>query len=122
MDIIEAPSAAPEDFVRFKAERAAAFNAVTPDDSGRASYTTATGVKIDFTLAASQPTVLSINGAEPPAWSVNGDVVEADGQGHATIKGPGGPIVIDFTDWAKPTRYKWAERSVSTARPAARSG
>jgi hypothetical protein len=104
MDIIEAPSAAPADFLRFRNERGAAFNSVTPDDGGRASYTTATGLKIDFTVAASQPTVLSVNDAEPPPWSVNGDVVDADGQGHATIKGPGGPIAIDFTDWAKPTR------------------
>lgn len=111
MDIMDAPPVPGEfgkrpgpAYVRFQAERRAALAAIVPDANGRASYTTSAGQRIEFSLAAAEPTIVSIDGAPPPAWVTAGGVFDADGQGRATIKGPGGPIVIDFSDWANPRR------------------
>ena len=111
MDIIETAEptgeAAAAAFARFKQERTTALRAVQPDANGRATYATASGLRLEVSLAefAEQgPTVLSVNGEAPPPWVTAGDAIDADGQGRATLKGPGGPIRIDFTDWANPKR------------------
>lgn len=100
MDIVEAP----EDptgsaYETFKGQRRAAVNAIHPDARGSATYASAAGRSLDFTVGDEMSSITAV-----PAWSTTGDVVESDGQGHATIKGPGGAIVIDFTDWRNPQR------------------
>ncbi len=109
MDIIETRESTGEAvaaaFERFKLERKSALQAVQPDASGHANYTTAGGLRIELSLAelaVEGPTVISVNGTPSPPWVTAGDAIDADGQGRATLKGPGGPIVIDFTDWTNP--------------------
>jgi hypothetical protein len=108
MDVVETAEptaeAAAGAFARFRQERMAALNAISPDAHGNATYTTASGLRIDFTLAEFTPTVTRVNGAPSPPWTTAGDAIDADGQGRATLKGPGGPIMIDFSDWANPRR------------------
>jgi hypothetical protein len=108
MDIAETreltPEAAAGTFERFRQERTAALRAIRPDESGNARYTTASGLRIDFTLAESAPTVTRVDGSPPPPWTTAGDAIDADGAGRATLKGPGGPVAIDFSDWANPRR------------------
>jgi hypothetical protein len=109
MDIIETSEptgeAAAAAFERFKLERTSALQAVQPDASGHANYTTAGGLRIEFSLAelaVEGPTVISVNGTPSPPWATAGDAIDADGQGRATLKGPGGAIMIDFSDWTNP--------------------
>ena len=104
MDVMEAPSTAPAAFDAYMSQRRQALIAITPDAHGSATYITAAGQRIDFTLFHKQPTVLAINGIPVKPLATAGGVIDADGQGHATIKGPGGPIQIDFSDWANPKR------------------
>lgn len=111
MDIVETAEptgdAAAASFARFQQERTAALRAIRPDANGRANYTTAGGLRLEISLAelaAQGPTVLSVNGAASAPWVTAGDAIDADGQGRATLKGPGGPVTIDFSDWANPKR------------------
>jgi hypothetical protein len=122
MDIVEATPppalvdplrAAPDPaYIRFQSERGAALNAVTLDNSGRGVYTTAGGHRIVFGMSEFTPltglttetTVLSIDGKPSPDWITSGGAIDADGTGHATIKGPGAPVIIDFTDGSNPKR------------------
>ena len=108
MDIVEAappsdaqPAALDPAFKAFQAGRRAALAAATVDANGQGSYLTAGGLRIDFTVAEDQPTILKIDGAPPGEWV---DAIEADGQGRATLKGTGGPVTIDFSRWFDPGR------------------
>jgi len=110
MDIVEAAPppatdphhAAPDPaFDRFQVERRAALASATVDTNGNGTYVTAAGLRIDFTVAEKQPTVLKIDGAPPKTWK---DAIDADGRGRATLNGPGGPVIIDFSDWSNPKR------------------
>jgi hypothetical protein len=122
MDIVEAaapanhgePGKAPPDpaFDLFIAQRRTALNAMTLDGAGRGIYTTAAGHTVAFGFSeigpllgiGGQTTVLSINGNPAPPWVTAGGVMDADGSGRATVKGPGGPVTIDFSDKSKPQR------------------
>jgi hypothetical protein len=130
MEIVEAgPLSAASDLAynRFKSERGAALRAINPDKNGNAVYTTAAGLQIAFTLKDSPralivlsvtddfkvplnvsgdqgPAISSIGGSAPPPWVTTGGVIDADGKGRAVIKGPGGPVTIDFSDWSNPQR------------------
>lgn len=108
MDVVETPDSTAEktaaSFERFKQERTTALRAIQPDGSGHATYRTAGGKQIEFTLNESGPTVISVDGAPSPPWTTAGDAIDADGRGRATLKGPGGPVSIDFSDWANPRR------------------
>ncbi len=109
MDVMDAPAAATPaaDAVAFDAyvsKREAALNAIKPDRRGSATYVTAAGRRIDFTLFHEHPTVLGIDGVPAKPIATAGGIVDADGQGHATIKGMSETIQIDFTDWANPKR------------------
>lgn len=117
MDIVEAtpppavngqPASDPA-FGRFQVERDAALNAADVDAFGDGVYVTAAGRRIEFnaaeaSLLAPGPHVRSIDGAPPPPWRTVGDLIDADGAGRAVIKGPGGPITIDFSDRGNPQR------------------
>jgi hypothetical protein len=122
MDIVEAatPAAHGEPgnplpdpaFNLFRAQRSAALSAISLDGSGRGTYTSAAGHTIVFGLAeggllsgtGNLATVVSIDGNPPPAFVTSGGVIDADGTGHATIKGPGVTVLIDFSDVSKPKR------------------
>jgi len=104
MDVMEAPSTDPAAFDAYVSQRRQALIAIAPDAHGAATYVTAAGRRIDFTLFHTQPTVLAIDGIKVKPLATAGGVVDSDGQGHATIKGPGGQIQIDFSDWANPKR------------------
>jgi hypothetical protein len=108
MDVLEtaAPTgeAAAASFEQFKRERSVALRAVQPDPSGHANYKTAGGLQIEFSLAEQGPTVIAVNGVPASPWITAGDAIDADGRGRATLKGPGGPISIDFSDWTNPRR------------------
>ena len=104
MDVMEAPSTVPAAFDAYMSQQRQALNAITPDAHGSATYTTAAGQRIDFTLLHKQPTVLAINGTPVKPLATAGGVVDADGHGHATIKGPGSPTQIDFSGRANPKR------------------
>jgi hypothetical protein len=98
------PTATPDPaYLLFQTQRRAALRAVTLDDKGRGTYTTAAGHKIVFGLVG-EATVVSIDGKPPPDWVTAGGAIEADGAGRATIKGPGVPVTIDFSDPHKPIR------------------
>jgi hypothetical protein len=105
----------------FVTQRRAALRAVTLDAAGKGVYRTAAGHEIVFALRqtsgefrllfdAATATVISIDGKAPPAGKTTGGVIEADGQGHATIKGAG-EVVIGFSDPMHPSR------TVSTPTP-----
>ena len=121
MDVVEAtppppigPMKAADDpaFGVFKEQRRAALRAVTLDGKSRGVYTTAAGRQIVFGLheptklspSEEEATVVSIDGKPPPEWKTSGGLIEADGHGHATIKGSPRSVVIDFSDPLKPTR------------------
>jgi hypothetical protein len=108
MDIIETPQptgeAAAASFEQFKQERTVALRAIQPDSNGHANYRTASGKQIEFSLAERAPTVIAVDGMPTPPARTAGDVIDADGQGRATLKGPGGPVSIDFSDFANPRR------------------
>jgi hypothetical protein len=121
MDIVEVPPPAkgvlPDKdpaYILFKAGRRAALDAATLDNSGRGVYTSASGHRIVFGIneilasLTEEPsgvaTVISVDGKPSPDWVTFGGAIEADGKGHATIKGPGIPVVIDFSDRSKPKR------------------
>lgn len=92
-------------FRLFKEQRRAALRAVTLSD-GRGVYTTDAGHRIEFGLTEDGgrlATIISIDGKPPPEWKTSGGLIEADGQGHATIKGAG-EVVIDFSDPMHPSR------------------
>lgn len=98
-------TAAPDpEFARFEAERRAALAAVVPDEGGNATYVTSGGRRIDFNLAETGPVIRAVDGVPSPPWATAGGAIEADGQGKATLKGPGGTVTIDFSDWANPRR------------------
>jgi hypothetical protein len=115
MDIIEATPLPPGDepprggpdqaYILFKSLRGAALKAVTLDSAGRSIYLSA-GHRIVFGLREFDdgPGIVSIDGKPPPAWVTSGGAIDADGVGHAAIKGPGFPVVIDFTDTFHPKR------------------
>ena len=120
MDVVEATPppaleqnhvlhAAPDPaFMRFQIERNAALAVATPDGSGNGTYVTAAGHRIDFNLAQilvlDEPSIRAIDGAPPPDWATAGDAIDSDGRGHVTLKGPGGPVIIDFSDFSNPKR------------------
>jgi hypothetical protein len=114
VEVVEAPNAQPAGadpccvqdpaFASFVAGRAAALNAVSPDDKGSATYVTSDNRRIDFMLKQDKPEVTAINGAAPPAWATAGDLLNSDGQGRVTITGKGGAITIEFTDYQHPKR------------------
>jgi hypothetical protein len=123
MDIVEAsppppkgvPPQADEDraYLLFQSQRGAALNAVALDSSGRGVYTSAGGRRIVFGISEFTPlsgtftgeaTVVSIDGKPAPDWVTSGGAIDADSTGHATIKGPGVPVIIDFSDRSNPTR------------------
>jgi hypothetical protein len=108
MDVFETAAATGEAaavaFEQFKRERSAALRAVQPDASGHANYKTAGGLQIEFSLAEQGPTVMAVNGAPASLGGTAGDAIDADGRGRATLKGPGGPVSIDFSDWTNPRR------------------
>jgi hypothetical protein len=94
----------PGAFENFKRARRAALEAIMPDANGDATYSSAAGQRISFNLAESQPRIVAINGTPLPLWATTGGVIEADGRGRATIKGPGGPVTIDYSEWFNPRR------------------
>lgn len=105
-EIVEAPGAiagADPEFQRFRQDREAALRAVAPDDAGKGSYVAADGTQIEFSLAEERPEIVAVNGEPTPPYTTRGDLLDADGQGNATIKGAN-PVIIDFTDWAHPKR------------------
>jgi hypothetical protein len=116
MDVVEASPpppiqdgevlrAAPDPaFNQFQAERRAPLEALNPDANGDASYVTAAGRGIDFNLDEAGPRIRAVDGAAPPAWTTAGDAIDADGAGRAVLKGSGGPVTIDFSDWSNPKR------------------
>jgi hypothetical protein len=108
MDIVERPEptgeAAAAAFEQFKQERTVALRAIQPDSNGHANYRTAGGKQIEFSLAEREPTVIAVDGVPTPPARTAGDAIDADGQGRATLKGPGGPVSIDFSDFANPRR------------------
>lgn len=93
-------------FTQFQVDREAALNTLTLDEKGNGTYVTATGHRIDFNLVnEGQPSIVAIDGVPPPDWVTAGDAIDGvDGQGRATLEGPGGPIHLDFSDWSNPTR------------------
>ncbi len=115
MEIVEAPSPpvahappagpVPADlaFDNFRMARERAFFTAEPDAHGNGTYVTSAGRRIDFNVAQDGPTVRAVDGVAP-ARVTAGDVIDADGNGRATIKGTGGPVVIDFSDWSNPKR------------------
>jgi hypothetical protein len=105
MDIVEAPEdPAGTAYETFKTQRRGELSAIRPDAQGRAAYTSAAGQHLDFALGDAMSSVTAVGGVAVPAWSTTGDVLQSDGRGNATIKGSGGTIVIDFTDWKNPQR------------------
>jgi hypothetical protein len=112
MEIVEAAPPAPvearpspdPDFIRFMAERDVALDAVAPDADGNASYITATGRRIEITLAEDAPAIRATDGVPAPPWATTGGLIEADGLGRAKLSGPGGTVTIDFSDWSNPVR------------------
>ncbi|MCU1266825.1 MAG: hypothetical protein JWM21_3143 [Acidobacteria bacterium] len=113
MDIVEAtpppakgvPPKADNDpaYLLFQSQRRAALRAATLDGGGRGVYTSADGRVIVFSLNGAA-TVVSIDGKPSPDWITAGGAIDADGAGRATLKGPGTPVVIDFSDRLKPKR------------------
>jgi hypothetical protein len=106
VEIVEAPQArsGPDPaFDRFRAERGAALNSSVPDDGGRGTYVAADGARIGYVIAEQRPEILAVDGAPTSIAATQGDVIDADGQGRATIKGSN-PVTIDFSDWSNPKR------------------
>jgi hypothetical protein len=108
---VERPPGVPDPFETFKAGRRAALTALKLEGNGNGTYVTAAGLKVDFTVDEEQPAILGIGGVVPPdwltpplRWLTAGGGFDADGKGNATIHGPGGPVVIDFTNWFDPRR------------------
>lgn len=102
----KAPRGGPDQaYILFKFLRGSALKAVTLDSAGRGTYLSS-GHRIVFGLREfdKAPAIVSIDGKPPPAWVTSGGVIDADGIGHAIIKGPGVPVVIDFTDAFHPKR------------------
>jgi hypothetical protein len=113
MEIVEAaPPAAGADgqpapdptYEKFRAERRDALDAIAPDDRGQATYLTADGRRIEFSLQEDYPEVTAINGTKPPPWLTAGGGLDMDGTGRATLKGTRDTVTIDFSDWAHPRR------------------
>ena len=98
-------------YLLFQAQRRAALRAVTLDGRSRGVYKTAAGHEIVFglnepthlTRFGGEATVISIDGQPPPEWKTSGGLIDADGQGHITIKGAE-QVVIDFSDPMHPSR------------------
>jgi hypothetical protein len=98
-------------YLLFQSQRRPALMAVALDGNGRGVYVNTLGHRIIFGLNEGVPisgigeaTVVSIDGTASPDWLTFGGAIEADGTGHATLKGPGTPVVIDFSDRSKPKR------------------
>lgn len=109
VDITEAPSAradADPAFDAYRSQRGAAFDAVAPNENGVAQYTSASGDRIEFTLAEVRPAIVAINGQAFFLPGTNGDVVRKLEDGVFAIRSPvAGPSVrIDVRDPRNPRR------------------
>jgi hypothetical protein len=100
-------------YLLFKSQRRVALKAIALDAGNRGVYTSASGHVITFGMneitgftggPGGGATVLSVDGKPSPDWITSGGAIDADGTGHATINGPGGPVIIDFSDQANPRR------------------
>ena len=99
-------------YLLFQSQRRAALMAVALDGNGRGVYINTLGRRIIFGLNEVTPasagigeaTVVSIDGIAAPDWVTSGGAIDADGTGRGTLKGPGTPVVIDFSDRSKPKR------------------
>jgi hypothetical protein len=91
-------------FARFTAERSGALTRANIDRNGHGTYVSAAGQRIEFSVGEGHSSIRTIDGVAPSPWVTEGDAIDADGLGRATLKGPGGPVVIDFSNWSAPKR------------------
>ena len=117
MEIVEAPGAVKGNdpaFETFRQERKAAFLETPPDSNGVGTYRTQAGDRVHFSIDPKSAKVLDVNGEPIPnaigggliPTPTAGGVINSDGSGKVVISSPssGAQVMIDFTDWANPTR------------------
>lgn len=96
-------------FDHFQLDRIAALNRANVDVFGNGSYVTSAGHRIDFRISGGFDAdrtgsyIRTVDDVQPQ-WTTAGDAIDADGTGRATLKGLGGSVTIDFSDWTNPKR------------------
>lgn len=98
----------PVGFAAFDALARARMNAVSPDSSGTASYTTTAARTIHFSLQQQFPAIIDVNGiaAAPRDAPSSGQLIDSDGAGHIYIGRGGSDVRIDVTDSNNPQRVE----------------
>jgi hypothetical protein len=110
-------------FERFEAERTRPLFAVTPDGDGTATYMTAGGDEIQFSMKQAEPKILKVNGEDltgllgSSSTGYAGGLINAH-DGVGTIASAWGSDVVefDFSHWASPrsvTRPRRYDETVS---------